>query len=103
MILAKSLEVGSIRFLASLPGSRRPRDCSDSGRPCPFHTGGLHTVGVRRTLTLVSALFTAMVLLVTGAVAQDGIGPYVFHGDFWKPKPLPETPAVGDHELTRPK
>ncbi|MEU3787598.1 ricin-type beta-trefoil lectin domain protein [Streptomyces sp900129855] len=60
-------------------------------------------MGVRRTLTLVSALFTAMVLLVTGAVAQDGIGPYVFHGDFWKPKPLPETPAVGDHELTRPK
>ncbi|MET9119840.1 ricin-type beta-trefoil lectin domain protein [Streptomyces sp. NPDC004528] len=60
-------------------------------------------MGVRRTLTLVSALLTAMVLLVTGAVAQNGIGPFVFHGDFWKPKPLPKTPAVGDHELARTK
>ncbi|MFE4819902.1 ricin-type beta-trefoil lectin domain protein [Streptomyces sp. NPDC056704] len=58
---------------------------------------------MRRTLTLVSALLTAMVLLVTGAVAQNGIGPFVFHGDFWKPKPLPKTPAVGDHELARTK
>ncbi|WP_427166645.1 ricin-type beta-trefoil lectin domain protein [Streptomyces sp. C1-1] len=60
-------------------------------------------MGVRRTLTLVSALLAAMALLVTGAVAQDGVGPYVFHGDIWKPKPLPETPTVGDHELSRPK
>ncbi|TQJ75412.1 ricin-type beta-trefoil lectin domain protein [Streptomyces sp. SLBN-31] len=60
-------------------------------------------MGVRRTLTLVSALLATMALLVTGAVAQDGVGPYVFHGDFWKPKPLPVTPAVGDHELSRPK
>ncbi|MGW2517195.1 ricin-type beta-trefoil lectin domain protein [Streptomyces sp. NPDC001617] len=60
-------------------------------------------MGVRRTLTLVSALLVAMALLVTGAVAQNGVGPYVFHGDFWKPKPLPQTPAVGDHDLSRPK
>ncbi|MEW1648446.1 ricin-type beta-trefoil lectin domain protein [Streptomyces sp. NPDC091219] len=59
-------------------------------------------MGVRRTLTLVSALLAVMVLLVTGAVAQNGVGPYVFDGDIWKPKPLPATPAVGDHELTRP-
>ncbi|SNX62823.1 RHS repeat-associated protein [Streptomyces sp. TLI_55] len=44
-----------------------------------------------------------MALLATGAVAQNGVGPYVFHGDMWKPKPLPETPAVGDHQLGRPK
>ncbi|MEU1513154.1 ricin-type beta-trefoil lectin domain protein [Streptomyces sp. NPDC005811] len=60
-------------------------------------------MGVRRTLTFVSALLTAMVLLVTVAVAQNGIGPFVFHGDFWKPKPLPKTPAVGDHALARTK
>lgn len=60
-------------------------------------------MGVRRTLTLLSAFVAAMTLLVTGAVAQNGVGPYVFHGDFWKPKPLPTTPAVGDHELSRPK
>lgn len=44
-----------------------------------------------------------MALLVTGAVAQNGIGPYVFQGDIWKPKPLPVTPAVGDHGLSRPQ
>ncbi|MET9912364.1 ricin-type beta-trefoil lectin domain protein [Streptomyces sp. NPDC006476] len=60
-------------------------------------------MGVRRTLTLVSALLATMALLVTGAVAQNGIGPYVFHGEVWKPKPLPTTPAVGDHDLSRPK
>ncbi|MEU0208452.1 ricin-type beta-trefoil lectin domain protein [Streptomyces canus] len=60
-------------------------------------------MGVRRTLTFVSALLAAMALLVTGAVAQNGVGPYVFHGDIWKPKQLPETPTVGDHELSRPK
>ncbi|WP_416971793.1 ricin-type beta-trefoil lectin domain protein [Streptomyces sp. 4F14] len=60
-------------------------------------------MGVRRTLTLVSALLVTMALLVTGAAAQNRVGPYVFHGDFWKPKPLPRTPAVGDHELGGPR
>ncbi|MFF4724702.1 polymorphic toxin-type HINT domain-containing protein [Streptomyces mirabilis] len=57
----------------------------------------------RRTLTLVSALVATMALLVTVAVAQGGIGPYVFHGKVWKPKALPTTPAVGDHTLRRPQ
>ncbi|MFJ3302165.1 ricin-type beta-trefoil lectin domain protein [Streptomyces sp. NPDC086549] len=58
---------------------------------------------VRRTLTFVSALVAAMALLVTGAVAKDGIGPYVFHGKLWDPKPLPVTPGVGKHALRRPQ
>ncbi|MGW2635654.1 HYD1 signature containing ADP-ribosyltransferase family protein [Streptomyces sp. NPDC001348] len=60
-------------------------------------------MAVRRTLTLVSAFVAVMALLVTGAVAADGIGPHVFHGELWNPKPLPVTPGVGDHPLRRPQ
>ncbi|MCF3129503.1 polymorphic toxin-type HINT domain-containing protein [Streptomyces olivochromogenes] len=60
-------------------------------------------MGVRRTLTFVSALVAAMALLVTGAVAKDGIGPYIFHGKIWDPKPLPVTPGVGGHALRHPQ
>ncbi|MEU2306504.1 polymorphic toxin-type HINT domain-containing protein [Streptomyces misionensis] len=56
-------------------------------------------MAVRRSLTFVSALVAVMALLVTAAVAQDGISPYVFHGKIWNPKPLPAIPGVGGHAL----
>ncbi|MER8114773.1 polymorphic toxin-type HINT domain-containing protein [Streptomyces sp. NPDC094031] len=60
-------------------------------------------MAVRRSLTFISALAAVMALLVTAAVAQDGISPYVFHGKIWNPKSLPAIPGVGSHALRGPQ